>query len=413
MHGINKKLITTILYFEIFAFSFVGNSYYYDNKNVFCSDIETGCEFEISNSNPFSPKIPTENLYQAILNDYRYIYLIFNIPKNFQNKFYLMAYDTSDKKTIISNGDYYEIDLNVNTNYEIRIYKELKEERFIEFLFLGLNSNFQMKVEIRFKLDIDLYFNDFKLDKDNSLNSNSNKKISNYFKEIQTKLKKRYKIVEEAIFNINQILRKHFDITMSFSVEELKASKTIFIAPCFVVTATYATELQTSLSKFMQDTEDDFVCINGVVFEENNKVNYQIDGKDLIKDLMKEDNNVIKTFKSYFGDIESFVLESNLQYKQLCLTVSTNFESIKYTLSFTEDHKYFEQIYYIEIDIKITNPIINKPAPVYSYGINWNTVGEKIKPILKGVIYVSSTLAVIAGLGQGIDASNLLPDFAL
>ena len=178
MHRINKKLITTLLFFEIIAFSIEGDYYYnYDNKKVFCSNIETGCEFEISNSNPFSPKIPTENPYLAILNEYRYIYLIFNIPKNAQKKFYLMAYDTSDKKTIISNGDYYEIDLSVNTDYEIRIYKELKEERFIEFLFLGLSSNFRMKVEIRFKLDINLYFNDYKLDNDNSLNSNRYQKI--------------------------------------------------------------------------------------------------------------------------------------------------------------------------------------------------------------------------------------------
>ena len=200
---------------------------------------------------------------------------------------------------------------------------------------------------------------------------------------------------------------------MSFSAEDLNSSETIFIAPCFLVTATYGTELDTSLSMFMQDTEDDFVCINGIIFEENDKVNYKVDGSDLIKDLMKEDNNVIKTFQSYFGNIESFVLESNLKYEQLCLTVSTNFKSVKYTLSFSLDHKYIEQIYYIEIEIEITNPIINKPAPVYSYGINWNNVGEKVKPILKGVIYVLSTAGAIAALVNGIDASNLIPELTL
>lgn len=414
MLGINKKLLTTLLFFEIIAFTIEGEEYTDCDKanKIFCSNETFGCVFTISNSDPFSPKIPTYIPHQAILNDYRYIYLIFHIPKNKQKKFYLMAYDTSDKKTIISNGDYYKIDLDINTDYEIRIYKELKEGSLVEFLFLGLNKNFQMKVEIRFELDINLYYNDFKLNKDNSLNSNSNKEVDNNYKEIQKKVKNRKQIIEKAIYNINQILKKNFDITMSFSKEELKNSKSVFISPCFVVTATYGTELDISLSKFMEDSEDGYEVINGMIIKKD-KINYQVDGNKLIEDLMKEDNNVIKTFQSYFGDIENLFLESNLNYEQISLTVSTNFECVKYTLSFSEDHKYFDQIYYIEIKIEITNPIIYKPAPVYAYGINWDTVGQRIKPILKGVVFAISTTAAIVGLVHGVDTSNLFPDFAL
>jgi hypothetical protein len=199
---------------------------------------------------------------------------------------------------------------------------------------------------------------------------------------------------------------------MSFSKEELKNSKSVFISPCFVVTATYGTELDISLSKFMEDSEDGYEVINGMIIKKD-KINYQVDGNKLIEDLMKEDNNVIKTFQSYFGDIENLFLESNLNYEQISLTVSTNFECVKYTLSFSEDHKYFDQIYYIEIKIEITNPIIYKPAPVYAYGINWDTVGQRIKPILKGVVFAISTTAAIVGLVHGVDTSNLFPDFAL
>lgn len=414
MLGINKKLLTTILFFEIIVFSIEGEEYYdYDKANkIFCANMTFGCAFNISNSNPFSPKIPTVIPYKAILNDYRYIYLIFHIPKNKQKKFYLMAYDTSDKKTIISNGNYYKIDLNKNTDYEIRIYKELKEGSFIEFLFLGINKNFQMNVEIRFNLDINLYFSDFKLDKDNSLNSNKNKEVSNYYKEIQKKLKKRKQIIEEAIYNINQIIKKNFDITMSFSIEELSDSKTVFIAPCLLVTASYGTELEISFGKFMEDDEEGYEVINGMLIRKD-KINYHIDGNDLIKDLMKEDNNVIKTFQSYLGDIENLFVESNLEYEQISLTVSTNFKCVKYTLSFSEDHKYFDQIYYIEIKLELTNPIIYKPAPVYAYNINWNTVGRKVKPILKGIVFVLTTTATIAGIINGLDTSNLFPNFAL
>lgn len=416
MLGINKISLSTILFFEIFVFSIEKSDFYdYDSaKNIFCSDVTVGCVFTISYSYPFSPKIPTEIPVKAILGDYRYIYLIFHIPKNMQKKFYLMAYDTSDKKTIISNGNYYKIDCDINTDYEIRIYKELNNDTFVEFLFLGLKKNFEMKVEIRFKLDINLYFYDFKLDKDNSLNSNSNKEISNYYNELKKKVKKRLAIVEEAIYNTNQILRKKFDITMSFSKEELKFSKTAFVPPCFVVTATIATELDTSISRFMNETEDGFQVINGMIIEEKNKINYQVDGSDLIKSLKGEDINVIKTFQSYFGDIENLFLESSLQYEQICLTVSTNLQCVKYTLSFTEDHKYFEQIYYIELKIEVTNPIIYKPAPVYAYGINWNTVNLKLKPILGGVVFVLTVSAAIAGIVNGVDTSALnIPDFPL
>ena len=82
MHVIDKISII-ILVFLLPKFSFEGNKdyYYKRTKNIFCSDLENGCNFKISSNNPISPKIPTEIPVNAILGSYRYIYLIFHIPQ--------------------------------------------------------------------------------------------------------------------------------------------------------------------------------------------------------------------------------------------------------------------------------------------------------------------------------------------
>ena len=121
---------------------------------------------------------------------------------------------------------------------------------------------------------------------------------------------------------------------MSFSKEELKISKTVFVPPCFIVTGTIASELTVSLSKFMNNDDDDKYQVLSAMIIEKDKINYQIDGSDLIKDLMKEDQNVFKTFQSYFGNVENIFLESSLEYEQLCVTISYHLNSIKYSLSF-------------------------------------------------------------------------------
>ena len=98
-----------------------------------------------------------------------------------------MAYDSSTKDTIISNGDTYFIDCNQNNKYEIQIFKTLKNNSFIQLLFLGLPKNFNMKVEIRFKLDQLLYLEDFKLNDKNSLKSSDDELLLEYLDEINNK----------------------------------------------------------------------------------------------------------------------------------------------------------------------------------------------------------------------------------
>ena len=175
MYMINKITLNIILFFLLMNFSIEGYDWYYKkNKKIFCADKEEGCTFTISSNNPISPKIPTSILEHAlIMGDYKYIYLIF-YPEGQIKRFYLMAYDSSSKETIISNGDIYDIDCSEKNKYEIQIFKPLKTNSLIQFLFLGLPENFYMEVEIRFKLNPILYLDDIKLNDENSLKSSDN-----------------------------------------------------------------------------------------------------------------------------------------------------------------------------------------------------------------------------------------------
>ena len=96
----------------LFIFSFCYNNDNMLNYNETCPNKNKVCTFSISYNNSISPKIPTSFPSNAILNSYRYIYLIFTIPTSQKQKyFYLEAYDTSDNETIISNGDCYYLNV--------------------------------------------------------------------------------------------------------------------------------------------------------------------------------------------------------------------------------------------------------------------------------------------------------------
>ena len=147
------------------------NKYYNlaSNDNI-CSNKNTGSSFYITNNYPISPKIPTILPTQAILGNYRYIYLRFTIPeKQEQKSFFFEAYYISDEETIISNGDCYFVNTRENVDYELRIYKTLRKKDYIRYGFLGISNDFIMEVKLHFILNIDLYFNDIALSNTNSL----------------------------------------------------------------------------------------------------------------------------------------------------------------------------------------------------------------------------------------------------
>ena len=100
------KLIT----FFLSLISIRNNSDYIgrSNVNMTCSGKNEPCIFLVNTNYPISKRIHTSFPTQAILSSYKYIYLLFDIPNDQEQKtFFLEAYYTSDQQTIITNGDCY------------------------------------------------------------------------------------------------------------------------------------------------------------------------------------------------------------------------------------------------------------------------------------------------------------------
>ena len=241
----NQIIIKIFLFLSMIAFSSEISERYYNraNYNDICSNADLGCYFTVSNNYPTSPKIPTSMISDAILSDYRYIYLIFSIPNEQTNKnFYLEAYDTSDKETIISNGDCYFIDTTQNVKYEIRIFKKLKENSFVRFGFLGLSDNFEMTVNLEFKLNHLLYFTDIALSSDNSLYKANQPSLVKYFEEFNKKMAEQKQRKMLAKQTINKIVENVFSSSIDITLfdEDFFDSETIFVPPCLTLTASYS-----------------------------------------------------------------------------------------------------------------------------------------------------------------------------
>ena len=162
---------------------------FYDrSKYATCGNFTKGCSIEITSNYPISPKIPTSLPKRAMLNPYWYIYLLFYIPKSqTQKSFYLEAYDINTRKTIITDGDCHFINTNENTNYEIRIDRQLNDNSFIQFKFLGLQDNFKMRVDIEFFLNLPLFWTDIALSKENSLYKLQQESLKEYIKSLNKK----------------------------------------------------------------------------------------------------------------------------------------------------------------------------------------------------------------------------------
>ena len=165
------------------------------------------------------------------------IYLKFNIPENQEQKnFYLEAYDISDGETIITDGDCYFINTTENIDYEIRIYKALRNNSFVRFGFLGFPSNFTMTVELRFKLSISLYFSDIALTYLNSLNKYNVQSLIDYLEDREKKLLEQKKRKSIAINAISQIVRKVFETTLDINLfdSDMFISSAKFYLPHFL-----------------------------------------------------------------------------------------------------------------------------------------------------------------------------------
>jgi len=119
--------------------------------------------------------------------------------------------------------------LNENNKYEIRIFKSLKIDSFVQFLFLGITKNLVIEVEIKFKLSIFLYTYDIRLSNDNSLESSNNELILKYIDEINKKNITKMETLNQVKEVIEIITKKMFDTTINLNNDELLYSEVFYI----------------------------------------------------------------------------------------------------------------------------------------------------------------------------------------
>ena len=372
---------------------------YEKTKNIYCSN---HCSFNISSNHPFSPKIPTDELVNPFNNRNKIIHFFFTNYNALKEKkleiIYLMAYDTSNNENIISNGDYYEIDCSYGLNgYEFIIYKTLKNNSFIQFLFLGLSKNSSIEVEI---VILSSSLIPYQLNSSNSLNSSKNESILKYLEEKEEKTKSQFDLLKEVKNIINNILEEMFNTTININIIEYTFSDTIFIFP-YIVTVSYNINFETSLEQFFSP-ETNKISETKVT---NGKIDYHSDGLDILDGKVNFDNKYIKFLDSYNKKIEDLILDISFESKSYTLTISTNplFNCIVYTFKFFDDKNVGKIIYEIEIKMELSNKLVEES--IQSYQLQFPTISDiNLKNLLDGVITVIITTSITAAtvIGAGL-----------
>ena len=346
------NIILNLLLLLSFSYELI-DKYNRATYNVICGNKDSECLFNISTNYPLSPMIPTSAPTKAKLSNYRYIYLIFNIPKTQNQKtFYLEAYDISTRETIISNGDCYLINVEEKNQYEIRIFKELKQNSFIQFGFFGLPKDFIMQVNLQFKLSISLYFKDTALDKSNSLYKIDQPQLINYLDQYNKQLikqKERQIECKEMIEKIWTSFGTLFDINLSqllFPDDNFINSISFAYFP-FLITISYSVGLEISPEKIFKPERNilsETKVINGKITPITNPINTYGYKLNL-------GNNFIKIMESYDNKIMDLIIGFGIDFENFSLTVSSGSYS-DFILTFTFYVENTNKIKY-EIEIKI------------------------------------------------------------
>lgn len=320
------------------------------NYDLECSNKYEGCSFNISYNNPISPKIPTHIPYYAKLDNYRYIYLTFIIPYTQKQKlFYLEAYDTSNGENIISNGDCYLINTTENKDYEIRIYKELKEKSYIRFGFFGIPQNFIMFVKLQFPLNIALYIMDYKLTGYNSLNRSNISSLGQYLTEKEKQISEQQNRMNKLKTICSEIMGNIFKTSLDLNLfgDPFFSSFKIPSSPYFIVTISSSVGLELI-------TDNVFLPEKNILSEttvKDGKIDSHYDGLDFLKGKLYVHFDLMKIVESYDKIVEDMALKFGNE-NDYTLTVSTD-EDISYEL-LTLRYYYGKTLkIYFEIQIKI------------------------------------------------------------
>ena len=398
------EIILTALFFSLLPHILINasaefkNSYYERNKNFFCANEKTGCSFNISSAYPYSPKIPVNIIHKGpIFETYRYhFYLHVNWTRINLSKFFLMAYDVSNEETIISNGDYYLIKAGSLINiqlYQFQIFKEIKNIRFIQLLFLGMPLNGEYQIDIIFESGFNNYFSSSSLHDGNSLLSNNSEVMLQLLKDFKTKYLEAIERTEKLKTVIRDIVKQLFDYTISLENKFISHSKTIPIGPYFKLTISYSESIEISASKFFKP-EEFILSETGIV---QGKINYHQDGFELLSQLENiKDQNTRKVIESFNLKMENVFIELTiLDYESISVTVSTNalLNCFVITISFSP----FSEVELlnlmnesIELKIEFTNKLLEELAkstqPIKATEKNKSFLEENQKIILNGMI---------------------------
>ena len=260
-------------------------------------------------------------------------------------------YDTSNGETIISNGDCYLIDITKNSDYELRIYKELKSNSFVQFRFFGLPQNFTMQVRIQFELSMTLFMSDQNLYKYNSLYKNELVSLVKYIEEYNKKLvnqKERQIMCKESIKKIgNNFFGTKLDIKQSILLGyDFINSISIPLLP-FLITISYSVGLEISPEKIFKPERN----ILSEIKVTNGKITFITNGIDSSGYKKNLDKAFSKIMESYNNRIIDLILGFGIDNENFSLTVSSSSYSV-IILTFTFYSENTNTIKY-EIEIKI------------------------------------------------------------
>ena len=387
----------------LFIFSFCYNNDNMLNYNETCPNKNKVCTFSISYNNSISPKIPTSFPSNAILNSYRYIYLIFTIPTSQKQKyFYLEAYDTSDNETIISNGDCYYLNVGQNNEYEIRIYKKLKINSYIRFGFFGISQNFTMMVKLEFTLNYFLYFSDIALTNKNSLNKSSIfLSEENSTNEKTLEQKNREKLCKELCSKIMKRLFKTY-LNINLFEDSFSSSVTIPASPFFLVTIEYTVGWElTTENTFKPETNilSETTVIDGNIDSHYDRLYYN--------ETINHNNNVIKIIELYNKRIINIVLELIKETKYFTLTISTNPDN-SFAVFTLKNYKDKKKIINYEIQIKIQFNNLNiknlaKFALITTNNFISEMIEKKVNSYFDRIFFILGVFDILKSINPAID----------
>lgn len=360
MYLSNIKMLINLFYLLLSLPNFIvaANDFSFSfTKKYKCPSKYEDCYFNITNSNPYSPKISSSYPEYVKSYDYHFINFIFYIPKSQKQKwFYFEVYDCMTKESLISNGDCHFINITNQFIYQFYFTKHINDSNpysYIQFRFFGLDPNFFMLVQAEFRNDLYFTFRSAIISDRNSLYKAEQKDLEKYLDELQILESEQRKRKDEALRHANIIaealLHKSLDTNIQYTENIFEDS---IITPFFIVTVTVQTGLELSKDTLL---EPEYSKIGEYTFFKNN---IEFESLSILDDKVNIDNFLLKIISLFKNKILDISFSFNFESEYFSMTISTNgYNSLELTFKFINpdnDYIYYE----IQFKLEIINPKI-------------------------------------------------------